>query len=455
MSVENNLRAGQVVIEDLLIISQHGRTVNLVNYLIEMNIFEDVFSPCMTANLLIRDASGLIHSLPIVGNEKIVVKFRTPTFDDSPENVIEKTFHVYSVSNRLISDDKETSYLLNLMSVEGYFDVQSTISMSYNGNTDVIASTIFEDYISMDRRFDLPGKKSELYISDTPHTSKIKYISNYWTPFKNLNFLCKRSRGAALFSSDYMFFENNKSFMFCSMEALISRSRSIGLLDEYVYELVPNVYRRKADGKKYFGNQVPTEMTRISNIETPVTIDSITGINVGYFSNTVIGFDFTTKAIIESTWNMRSKSSKLIKTGKHTPIPDGLVLNKYAHTQFVPYNTSLYEDYGITNKQDLPNGHPAEYYTDRIHARKSYLHSLNHAKLSLEIAGRTDIAAGQCISVLYPASGSKATNDTAADMLDPFFTGVYLISALRHVIRVGSHQIFVEAVKNGFDKVVS
>jgi hypothetical protein len=450
-NIDDNLVSGGVVIEELIIINQNGRSQSLANFFVEINIYEDVFSSCMTGKILIRDGLGLIHRLPIVGNERVVVKFRTPSFEDSPIHVIEKTFQVYGISGREMESDKEAVYSLDLISIEGYVDMQTTLAKSYEGNTDQVAATIFADYISTDRRIDVPGKKSEMIISDTPHVSRIQYTSNYWSPFKNMNFICQGTRGNKFFGSDYMFFESNKSFMFSSMEALIDTSNTQGLLDEYVYEMVPDIYTRKSDGKNYYGVDLPKEMTRISEISTPTTLDSIAGTGVGYYANAIRGFDFTTKKIIDSTFSMGANNDKFIKTGPETPIPRGLSDNPYTHTQFVSFNTSLYENYGITNKQDLPSGHPAEYYTDRIHFRKSYLYSLNQAKITMQIPGRTDIAVGQCISILYPAVGTKTTDDTADDMLDPYLSGVYLITALRHVIRADSHQIFAEVIRNGFE----
>ena len=84
------------------------------------------------------------------------------------------------------------------------------------------------------------GKITGIIVEDTPHVSNIKYTSNNWSPFKNLNFIGKRVKGAVLNGSDYLIYESNKSFYFSSVEGTIASQLATGaVFDEYVYELQP------------------------------------------------------------------------------------------------------------------------------------------------------------------------------------------------------------------------
>ena len=443
--------AGQIEIDDILIVNSDERVIDLSTFMVEFNLFEDIFSPCLTANLIISDGTDLISRLPIRGNELVVAKFRTATFDDLPENIIEKQFRVYSIENRINNKDTQSMYTLMLIGVEGFDDQLYTISKNFSGVTSAVAAQVFDEYIKVDRRFDKPGKKTELLISDAPHASKIKYVSNYWTPFKNMAFISKRVRGASLKGSDYLFFESNKNFYFSSVEAMCANAGKNGFLDEYVVELIEGTFPRRVDGLKYYGVAVPDSFTRIESMNMPRTVDVIEGASSGYFANSIRGYDLTTKKLTESNFDYVEQAREFVRTSEGIPIPGGVTGNPYMHSEFVPFNTSLFDDYGTTDNTELPAGHPAEYYTDRVHFRKSYLNSLDHMKFQINIPGRTDIEIGQSINIKYLSPRSKNEDDDAGTALDAYLSGPYIITALRHTIRFDKHTILAEVVKNGLN----
>lgn len=443
--------AGQVTIDDILIVNTEGKVVDLKTFMVEFVLYEDLFSPCLTAKILISDGTDLISTLPIRGNELVIMKCRTPTFSDNPREVIEKQFRVYSIENRINNNDTQSMYTLMLISYEGYADQLNTVSRSYDGRTDEIVSNLYYSYIESDKRFDKPGVKTPLTISDTPHASKIKYTSNYWTPFKNMNFISKRVRGNKLKGSDYIFFESNKGFYFASIEALTSLQNTIGVLDDYVYEPVEGMIPRRSDEKKYFGNILPEAFTKISAISMPKTVDIIEGANAGYFANAIYGYDLTTKKLTESVFDYVEGAKEFVRTSPGVPIPKDVKSNPFMHTEFVTFNTSLHNSYGTTDEKELPSGHPAQYVTDRKHFRKSYLNGLDHMKFEINIPGRTDIEVGQLININYVSPRSKTDQDDADTVLDPYLSGPYIITALKHIITFDKHVITAEVVKNGLN----
>ena len=89
------INAGDFKIEELSITSASTQTTSdITNFMLEINLYEDLFSSCMSGTLILADAANLISNLPILGNEYITMKIRTPTLEDSPENIIKKTFQI-------------------------------------------------------------------------------------------------------------------------------------------------------------------------------------------------------------------------------------------------------------------------------------------------------------------------------------------------------------------------
>lgn len=275
MEDEVLVHAGDFKLEKLLISSlSTGKTADVTEFMIELNLFEDLFSSCMTGNLILADAVNLISNLPIIGNEYVTFKIRTPSLEDSPGNVIEKTFQIYAIYDRVLNDDRAQFYNISFMSIEGYEQQTTTITKSYNDTTDKVAQKIYEDYLQVDR---------PMVILDAPHTRKIKYTSNHWSPFKNLNYISKKTKGSALLGGDYLFFESNKAFYFASIEGLIHSQRQNGVFDEYVLEKDGAKIKRRINPINYTGNLLPPEVTRIENLKMITTLDTVDGNNRGAF----------------------------------------------------------------------------------------------------------------------------------------------------------------------------
>ena len=89
MKDEVLVQAGDFKLEKLIITSPTTEEfADITEFMMEINLYEDLFSPCMTGNVVLADATNLISNLPILGNEYITIKLRTPSLEDIPENVI-------------------------------------------------------------------------------------------------------------------------------------------------------------------------------------------------------------------------------------------------------------------------------------------------------------------------------------------------------------------------------
>ena len=66
--------AGTVDIQELVIFTNTGKFLDIKDYLSELNIYEDIFSPTMHGDFLFVDSRNLIKELPIVGKEYLYVK---------------------------------------------------------------------------------------------------------------------------------------------------------------------------------------------------------------------------------------------------------------------------------------------------------------------------------------------------------------------------------------------
>ena len=121
-ATEGLQRAGEVRIEQLKLINASDEVIDLTEFIVELNLYEDIFKSYLHGNLVLTDSRNLIDKYNIHGEEFLNVRLRTPSFLDS--EVIEKTFRVYKLSDRTIVRDKNTqNFTLHFISVEFFYDV--------------------------------------------------------------------------------------------------------------------------------------------------------------------------------------------------------------------------------------------------------------------------------------------------------------------------------------------
>lgn len=437
-SKETLVHAGDYILESLTLTSQNrGVSADISEFMLELNIYEDLFSPCMTGNIIVADAANLISNFPILGNEYISVKLRTPTLEDDKRNVIEKTFQIYAIYDRVLNDDRSQYYNISFMSIEGYENQTTVVTKAFSGSTDEVAQKIYEDYLDYDR---------PLVITDTPHTSRIKYVSNHWSPFKNMNFVTKTAKGSKLKGSNFLFFESNKAFYFSSIESLIA-SQKEAVFDEYVFERNGANMPRRVTNVGYTGNRLLDSVTAIENLKMLTTIDTLDGNKRGAFSASIDGYDLYTKKVINVS--SRFNFPDFVKTGSKSTVPSTLLKNPRSHKTFYSHNTGLFNDFGLTDEEDLPSGSTASNISNKLLNRRGYLSSFDNNKFEAILPGRTDIQVGHMISILYPSAEAPSEEETT--VLDPLLSGFYIISAIHHQFDKNRHIMTTELIKNGYE----
>ena len=92
--------AGEVELQKLVLISSSGTAIDLTELVININIYESVFSHAMSGSILIGDTNNLSVNLPIIGQEYLSLKLNTPTLEDKAIDYSENVFVVYKIKQR-------------------------------------------------------------------------------------------------------------------------------------------------------------------------------------------------------------------------------------------------------------------------------------------------------------------------------------------------------------------
>ena len=90
--------AGDVNLDKVEIVSSNGFIQNVTNQIIALEIFEDIFNPFITGNVVVKDSLDLANLFPFTGEEFINIGVRTPSYDE-PDKIINSQFYIYKIGS--------------------------------------------------------------------------------------------------------------------------------------------------------------------------------------------------------------------------------------------------------------------------------------------------------------------------------------------------------------------
>ena len=130
----NIINPSSVTIRKMDITGATG-TFDLINNFIELNVYENIFHPALTAHITISDSFYLPAKIPIVGEETLDIIFSLEGVDDDDASIYLPPMHVNDISSRYMTKPKSQQFSLELVSEQFMNNAHSTISKSYRGKT--------------------------------------------------------------------------------------------------------------------------------------------------------------------------------------------------------------------------------------------------------------------------------------------------------------------------------
>ncbi len=445
-----NKGQGNLEIDDLSIVSLDGVSQDLIKYYTEIRIFESIFIPTLTADVVVRDPENIIELLPIVGGETLHMKLRTSTFPDNPGTCIQRSFAVAEIRNRGLDNDRQQVYTLKLVSPEMMNDVSGTLTKAIPGtggdtNTEAIAQQIFNNHIVREGRYLPEQDENNLTILGTPHKSSIQYISNGWSPFENMNYICKKIQASDIEGCDFFFYESNKNYYLTSLQHLIRQGKQ-SYFEEYVYKQSSLPAKGREEGN-YFGVQLPDYFNRIETISIPRTISIIEGILDGAYASNIQAYDMFNKKFKNFHLDIIKDSPKYERTDLNSPIPRGIPRSINSYTSVKILNSYTWNN--AEQSQGLNEDALQTHFTSDA-VRKQYINSFNDYQFLIEVPGRTDIEVGVSIKLKYPQPKAKSSGDE--DTEDKILSGQYVVTEIKHKINPVDYGMTLRITKNGVGK---
>jgi hypothetical protein len=458
-------KAGDVIYNEVLLVT-NGGIIDIRDFVVEINIYEDMFSPCLHGNVIIRDTQNLIEKVPLIGDEILTLDISTPQLAQAPydpTNKIQKSFAVYAIKNRFLSnEDKEQLYSMHFISMEGMVDNVSYLCQKYEGTTDEIAAKVFEDsfkdiprYLN-DKNTKATAPKSDFTIGDTPHTSKVSFLPPMWTPFQIMGYLSKRALGTNVTDAPtFLFYETTKGFYMCSINDLIRSQMEVGFI---VSKLK---YRKKYEDEQLGENAIRLAYSHVENLEFLTNMDILKGQDLGHFASSLFTLDVVKKEYVPTSYDHGFEFQKYPHLGSYKSAPDqkGLVKDdSKKYNSIFPATVIRSSDSkvfietthpGVLDSSDpeLMNLHPEKY----VQQRNSLFSDISTMKMKITIPGRTDMEVGTIVDFDYPSVGSSRNQATPEESVrDQWISGYYMITAIHHQITKLRHNMICEISKDSY-----
>lgn len=407
--------AGDVSIDKIKIITPTGFYQDIAAQVINIQFYEDLFSPFITGSLILKDSLDFINLFPFVGEEYLELEVTTPTIDGL---AIKGTFYIYKLTDREMLGDRSIVYQLHFISTEAIVDLNKKPSRVFADKVSKLVEPFIKDKIM--------GLESEKRVFVEETSNNIKYISNFWSPVKNIMYLAEKARNRNSVPN-YVFFENRDGFYFISLESLYNNP---SVQQEFVYDNYTRDFTN--DGRSV--KNINEDFKRITSISIPVGFDYIDNIQSGMYSSKLVSYDVVKKTYASRNYNMFEKFNRQKHLNPYPVNSDRLIFRNNAVGIIYPKMFASFSGFGEDS------------YATRKQERISLMRMAESNKIEITVPGRTDYTVGQKVKVTL--NRVEPVSDRDDDLQDKMFSGYYLIGAINHYINRESHECRMELIKD-------
>ena len=391
------------------------------NILVELSYNEDLFTNSASGYLMVVDSTGYIEKLNMNGNEFIRMTFGKA---DDTINVVDKIFRVFKVSKRTPENDGNTeTYSLYFCSEELVLSEQHKISKSYKAK-DITTNVmdILTNYLKV------PNNKLGV-IEQT--LGVYDFIVPNLKPFDAINWMSTYARpDATKYGADFLFFEDKFGYNFRSIQSLI----------------VQPIYNTYSYNPKNISQTLTDKTYNVSTYEIMDSYDTLGAINSGIFANQLISVDPLLRRyrITNFDYGAYSTSAKKLNNSPITNnyknrFDEGINQTPQAVTKLVFSNFNQTDSSLVKAKGGVGHDIFAETY---IPYRTAQLPLLNYTRIKISVPGDSALTIGRTISF------NLLSKDAIKKEPDGFYSGNYLITAVRHLLTVHKYTTILELAKD-------
>lgn len=405
-------------IKTLDLINSGGQTVDIRKTFYELEILQDLYSPCMTGRVLVNDGNEVFSNFYFCGNEYIRISIDKPSLGKP----MEKTFRIYKSDGRKPAGGSGSGgqfFMLYFCSEEMIFSNQKLVSKAYKSKKTV---DIIKDVLTNELKVDASKLKS---FDQTSGVYDL-VVPNY-RPLEVIQWATGRSYDVSK-KFCYFFYEDRDGFQFKSFSTLI-KQKPIKTLK---YEI------KNADSDPSVNKDSIDKFSIVNDF------DILTSLTNGAFASKLLTVD-----IFSQQFNVATYSVEVAET-------QGNLINKYKPLNAMKNqdNKSITESYDAFFRTYIAiNDTTSEKENDVnkwMMNRGLHMALMNNFKIHATIPGDIFLKVGDIVKYEFPKFEGA---DSKGKESDEYRTGNYLVTAINHKFTGGDKSDFESIVELVSDSV--
>jgi hypothetical protein len=415
MSEKKLVQSTDYTIKELSIVAGNEK-IDVSGIFEEINLFDSILTPVRSGNIILRDAVNLSKLLRFDGTEYLII------IAEKTENVLPFSglYKIYKQTNRSLNNSNSETFVLHFVADEFVFSNQQKINQYYDETYSNIVVSILRDYLRVPLT-EFKGKFDSSF-------GVAKFIMPNLAPLEAINLCSKRALDRNS-SPNFLFFQNNDGFNFCTIPTLTK--------EEEKFELNFNV--------KNTTKNLEEELLGVRSYQVLKQFDFLKEVQSGVFAGTFIGFDLVTRQIVKRQKTFDDLIDKLQLLNPDLVLEQNRanVLNTRAFDSrvslFPVFSTQSSSNHiQNTNKSSLSN---LELTDEYIFERRAIFGTFLNRRVRLLMPGNFGLSSGYNVLLNFPTTGFKENN---TDDLDEFQKGKYTIVATRHIIQYNKHETVID-----------
>jgi len=446
--------AGEYSLELAEIIPVDGVPAPITGHVVQITIYEDIQNPFLSGNISFNDNTNLKDILPLIGQEMLKLKIKTPSVPGRPDEIIESLFYMHDLVNSVDINANNRLHNYKFISVEAIVSARTQICRPMRGTISSIVASII--------RNDLKSKK-DIYVE--PSVGLYKKIATEISPTKFITDIMAEAVSEKYSSPSYMFFETLEGFHFRSLESLYSES-------------IIQKFTSSSEGgyspKKHGFSNVLEELSQIRKLTLHNNAaDSLENSGTGSYASELITHDIFNKKISHGNnyhyFNSFDKEKHInsFHGKKQAPIHskvavddnESTVADFPSMTYLLPISFSddakkidaHYTDV-LGNSENFTGYNPASWLTKRT----SLMNNYDGIATEMIVDGNTILRAGHMVEINIPPSALTKQKDKTKP--DRFHNGAFLVRNIMHIFTFkssnGSHMMDMTCVKDCLEEPI-
>ena len=410
----------QFTIKELSIVTKSNEEVDIRGIFDEINIFDSLFLPVMSGNILITDSTGLSGKIIFDGSESLKVNIVKD--DDSDIAIIKKAFRIYKQTDKKNEGLNTLRYILHFTSDEFFYSHQQKVNKSYDMTYRQVVDRILIDYLKVPQN-NLGGLYEEsmgirqIVVPNLPPLDACEWCAKRSVDFKN--------------SPNFLFFQNSIGYNFATLSTLLTQDSILDI---------------KFTMKNIDENSL-NEISNARKLEVVSQVDAIKQITSGVNSGKFIGFDPMTGTISSKNISYADHYDAMTHGNEN---PNISVLTNRDNKTNLEMNDSFktVSIFGSAQKnskyiqsrepESLSKLDDTENYKFQ---RKAIINNLMNRRVRLVMPGNFQLTSGLNVNLNAKRFGEM---EDGGDNNDNTLSGKYIIIGSRQVIGFHKHETFIE-----------